>query len=279
MTEATYIKMMTAFAAKISTISCRGFGNVNDQTFLREQMVHAIIQIDPSFTQHALEFIKQGTVGGKDIQIPEEASKMIAKYMLGALAIIRRAPRLWTHGFLNFLTTEAATTVLQKMGNNNDIILRFSSMLNSPDGKPIILCQNKIFKGPIKFSRETSEFSFEVDEVKIGPTDGLYDNETDVEQVCVYTKSLKSKSLYAILEKLELYTGITQVKSNLDAVVVEKNFKSPQMMSILTETPVEQLSDPADTGVDIEGNETKVTESLFVLKSRTFRKLSLSSLP
>lgn len=232
--------MMTAFAAKISPISCRGFGNVNDQTFIREQMAHAITKVDPSFAQHAIEFIKQGTVGGKDIQIPEEASKMIAKYMLGALAIIRCAPRLWTHGFLNFLTTEAATTVLQKMGNN-DVLLRFSSMLNSPDGKPIIMCQNKAFKGPIKFSRETSEFSFEVD--------------VDVKQVCVY----KSKSLYAILEKFKLYTGITQVKSNLDVVVVEKNFKSPQMRSILTETPVEQLSEPVETGVDVEGNETNVT--------------------
>lgn len=243
----TYIKLMTAFAAKISAISCRGFGNVNDQTFIREQMVHAIIQIDPSFTQHALEFIKQGTVGGKDIQIPEEASKMIAKYMLGALAIIRSAPRLWTHSFLNFLPTEATTTVLQKIGND-DIILRFSSILNSPDGKPIILCQNKaLFKGPIKFNRETAEFSFEID-VK---TD-------NVKQVCVY----KSKSLYAILEQLQIYTGIVQVKGNLDVVVVEKNFKSPQMRSILTETPVEQLSEPVDRGVDVEGIETIVTTAI-----------------
>ena len=236
---------MTAFAAKISAISCRGFGNVNDQTFIREQMVHAIIQIDPSFTQHALEFIKQGTVGGKDIQIPEEASKMIAKYMLGALAIIRSAPRLWTHSFLNFLPTEATTTVLQKIGND-DIILRFSSILNSPDGKPIILCQNKaLFKGPIKFNRETAEFSFDI------PTD-------NVKQVCVY----KSKSLYAILEQLQIYTGIAQVKGNLDVVVVEKNFKSPQMRSILTETPVEQLSEPVDMGVDVEGIETNITTVL-----------------
>ena len=241
----TYIKLMTAFAAKISAISCRGFGNVNDQTFIREQMVHAIIQIDPSFTQHALEFIKQGTVGGKDIQIPEEASKMIAKYMLGALAIIRSAPRLWTHSFLNFLPTEATTTVLQKIGND-DIILRFSSILNSPDGKPIILCQNKaLFKGPIKFNRETAEFSFDI------PTD-------NVKQVCVY----KSKSLYAILEQLQIYTGIAQVKGNLDVVVVEKNFKSPQMRSILTETPVEQLSEPVDMGVDVEGIETNITTVL-----------------
>ena len=241
----TYIKLMTAFAAKISAISCRGFGNVNDQTFIREQMVHSIIQIDPSFTQHALEFIKQGTVGGKDIQIPEEASKMIAKYMLGALAIIRSAPRLWTHSFLNFLPTEATTTVLQKIGND-DIILRFSSILNSPDGKPIILCQNKaLFKGPIKFTRETAEFSFDI------PTD-------NVKQVCVY----KSKSLYAILEQLQIYTGIAQVKGNLDVVVVEKNFKSPQMRSILTETPVEQLSEPVDMGVDVEGIETNITTVL-----------------
>ena len=239
----TYSKMMTAFAVKISAISYRGF-NVNDQTFLREQMVHAIIQNDPSFTQHALEFIKKGTVGGKDIQIPEEASKMIAKYMLGALAIIRSAPRLWTHSFLNFLPTEATTTVLQKIGND-DIILRFSSILNSPDGKPIILCQNKAFKGPIKFTRETAEFSFDI------PTD-------NVKQVCVY----KSKSLYAILEKLQIYTGIAQVKGNLDVVVVEKNFKSLQMRSILTETPVEQLSEPVDRGVDVEGIETNVTAVL-----------------
>ena len=241
--------MMTAFAVKISAFSYRGF-NVNDQTFLREQMVHAIIQNDPSFTQHALEFIKKGTVGGKDIQIPEEASKMIAKYMLGALAIIRSAPRLWTHSFLNFLPTEATTTVLQKIGND-DIILRFSSILNSPDGKPIILAQNKaLFKGPIKFTRETAEFSFDI------PTD-------NVKQVCVY----KSKSLYAILEQLQIYTGIAQVKGNLDVVVVEKNFKSPQMRSILTETPVEQLSEPVDMepgdmGVDVEGIETNVTTVL-----------------
>jgi hypothetical protein len=170
---------------------------------------------------------------------------MIAKYMLGALAIIRSAPRLWTHSFLNFLPTEATTTVLQKIGND-DIILRFSSILNSPDGKPIILCQNKaLFKGPIKFNRETAEFSFDI------PTD-------NVKQVCVY----KSKSLYAILEQLQIYTGIAQVKGNLDVVVVEKNFKSPQMRSILTETPVEQLSEPVERGVDVEGIETNVTTVL-----------------
>ena len=79
-----------------------------------------------------------------------------------------------------------------------------------------------------------------------------------MKQVCVY----KSKSLYAILEQLQIYTGIAQVKGNLDVVVVEKNFKSPQMRSILTETPVEQLSEPVDMGVDVEGIETNITTVL-----------------
>jgi hypothetical protein len=277
--ELTYKQMIDAFKAKIASVGGdRVFGNKNDHRFMRQQFANAIIKSVPSFEKYVIEFIDHGTVdGNNDIKIPVDASKMIAKYMLGVIAIIRCVPRLWTHRFLNLLTNEAATTVLKKKNfenNGENILLRFSSLLNSPDGNPVIILQsikNDLeFKGSIKFIRESAKFSFDLEEIKIEPTDIKSVEGPEMEKVCVYNKTLQSKSLYAILELMLGYTGIAQVSNNLDVVVVEKNFKDPQkmMMSILTETPVElsapQLSDPR---VDVDGNSTTLTESFPVLKT------------
>ena len=284
----THKQMIDAFKAKIASVGGdRVFGNKNDHRFMRQQFANAIIKSVPSFEKYVIEFIDHGTVdGNSDIKIPVDASKMIAKYMLGVIAIIRCVPRLWTHRFLNLLTNEAATTVLKKKNfenNGENILLRFSSLLNSPDGNPVIILQRikdgLQFKGPIKFIRESAKFIFDLEEIKIEPTDHIKSlDEPEMEKVCVYNKTLQSKSLYAILELMLAYTGIAQVSNNLDVVVVEKNFKDPQkmMMSILTETPVElcvpQLSDPR---VDVEGNSTTVTESFPVLKSKTVRERTI----
>ena len=279
--EFTYTQMINSFKQKILNVGGdRVFGNKNDQTFMRQQVVHAIIQSNPSFDKHAIEFIEHGTIGGNDIKIPVDATKIIAKYMLGVIAIIGSVPKLWTHRFLNFLTNEDATTVLKKKNFGKDgknILLRFSSLLNSPNGNPVIILQNinddEIFKGHINFIKKSAQFSFDVDEIKIDPTD-----KPEMEQVSLYTKTSHSKSLYAILDCF-IYTGIAQVSNNLDVVIVEKNFKDPRkiMMSILTETPVElsETQQLSDSGVDFEGNSTTVTESLSVLKSQTLRQKNI----
>jgi len=193
---------------KIDELGCqRKFGNDNDKKFIRQQIAHTIVSDNPIFEKNAIQFIENGTVDRQDVEISPLAVKTMKKYILGAVKIIENAQKLWDQGLLNFLTSEAALTAIQKdaFGNNGqNIILRFSSLLNSPGGIPTVVLQNKnadkLFKGSIDFNVDSLLFSLKV------------------EKLC-----LQSKSIYAILQRMRFYTGIAKVGSNLDEEIEKKS--------------------------------------------------------
>jgi hypothetical protein len=193
---------------KIEELGCqRKFGNDNDIKFIRQQIAHTIVNDNPIFGKNAPEFIENGKVGGEEVEISPLAVKTMKKYILGAVKIIENTKDLWDKNLLNFLTSEAALTAIQKdaFGNNGqNIILRFSSLLNSPGGIPTVVLQNKnsdkLFKGSIDFNVDLEIFSLKV------------------EKLC-----LQSKSIYAILQRMRFYTGIAKVGSNLDVEIEKKS--------------------------------------------------------